>query len=103
MVKLELSEWLKPADVVGDTAIVFLDEGVLSVSDFEGVTRPSFEISVSLGVDKSRKWNMNLTSQRVVASLFGDDTSLWVGQKVVLFLADQNVQGKMKKVIYVRD
>lgn len=106
MAKLELSKWLTKEDIKGDTKAEFTDAGNFVEQEFEGKKSEAFVIGVSLslgGVPAKRLWTMNKTSQRAVASHFGLDTDKWVGQSVILFLADTQVAGKMKKVIYARE
>lgn len=105
MVELQLDRYLKSDDFVQgqDLKVVFTNEGVFEEQSFDG--KPSVEVFV-IGVkfgDQSRLWTMNKTSQRVVAGLLGFETKSWVGAHVSLFVADQNVSGKIRKVIYVRD
>lgn len=100
MVKLELSTWLKPDEFPqsGELLVTFVDEGEV----VDGQYGKQFEVTVEAGKGQRRRWSMNVTSQRAVASLLGDETSQWVGQQVQLFLATQMVDGKQKKVIYAK-
>jgi len=99
-----LDEWLK-ADMLSareDTVLVFSDEGQFGEFTTEsGETKETFDIGVSSPKWRGR-WTMNKTSQRAVASLYGPDTKEWVRKKVSVFLADTNIGGKMRKVIYAR-
>ena len=61
-----------------------------------------FEIMVEAGENVRRKWSVNKTSQRAVSERLSLDTGRWVGKSADLFLADQQVDGKMKKVVYAR-
>ena len=104
MVELQLSEWLKPADVgTNDKIVVFLNEGAFG--EFikkDGSKKPTFEIKVALDEKVSKTWTMNPTSQTTIANILGKNTKAWIGKKAILFLADQNIDGVMKKVIYAR-
>ena len=46
------------------------------------------------------KWLANKTSVRKLAKKYGTDSENWIGKKVKLWLAQQNVGGVMKDVIY---
>jgi hypothetical protein len=45
---------------------------------------------------------MNMTSQRAVAQAYGIDTKQWIGKSVKVFVAQANVRGTMRKIIYAR-
>ena len=104
MVELELEKWLRPDDIKGDMELVFVDEGEKGEIPKDEGQKPveTFEISVEFNKGERKLWTMNKTSQRAVAGAYGTDTKQWIGQTVTVFLADQNVHGEMKKVIYAR-
>lgn len=107
MVELVLSDWLKPDEFPenGELKGQFYDEGLLKEQTLNGEQKQVFEIGVQFLRDKQvvqRRWTMNKTSQRAVAELYGPETKQWVGQPVEIFLNTENVQGKMRKVMYAR-
>jgi hypothetical protein len=104
MVQLQLKEWLSVDDFPknGILKVTFQDEGEFTKGTFDGKEVDQFEIGVMLPAGEVKKWTMNKTSQRAVAEHYGADTGKWVKQTAELFLMDQNVSGKIKKVIYAR-
>lgn len=105
MVQLQLKEWLKADDFPrsGVLLVTFTDAGEFGTATFDGQESETFEIGIKFGSPaESRRWTMNKTSQRAVAEHFGSNTDKWVGQNAALFLADTNIAGKIKKVIYAR-
>jgi len=104
MVILDLKLWLKAEDVEPEAELIFLDDGEDTVIPQEG-EKPDievFEIGVSLPNKEIRRWTMNETSKKAVAQTYGIDTGKWVGKKVTVYTARQNVMGTEKNVIYAR-
>lgn len=58
-----------------------------------------YEILIELEGEKY-KWLANKTSVRKLAKEHGKDSENWLGKNVRLWLAQQNVNGTMKDVIY---
>lgn len=104
MPELELNEWLKAEDLSdeGDTVVEFLDEGEFVDGEFEGKKTVQFVISVGIDNVGARKWTMNKTAQRAVASHYGSDTAKWVGKKARVYFLPQMVSGKERNVIFAR-
>jgi len=104
MAELDLELWLKADDFENDEEVEFTDAGEKTeIPTPNGEeNKEGFEIGIKLPNGESRKWTMNKTSQRAVAQKYGVLTDRWVGKKVKLFKADQNVRGEMKQVIYAR-
>lgn len=104
MPELDLNVWLKPEDVEPEVELVFEDSGkktVIPGKDKEP-DKPAFEITVIFPNGDTRAWTMNMTSQRAVAATYGTNSDNWVGKKVTLFTAEQNVRGTLRKVIYAK-
>lgn len=104
MPELDLEAWLKAEDVDPEAELEFIDGGGHGeIPGKDGVAPTKvFEIGVKFKNGETRKWTMNMTSQRAVATTYGTNSDKWVGKKVVVFVTDQNVRGTMKKVIYAR-
>ena len=104
MPELELAEWLKGDDIVGDVELEFTDVGKgTEIPQGEGKDpKKAFEIGIIFPNKAKRVWTMNLTSQRAVAKTYGTNTDNWVGKKVVVFTSEENVRGTMRKTIYAR-
>ena len=101
MVKLKTSEYLKAADLDGDTTVEFVDEGRYVDSSFKddaGNTKQNFNITIKFG-DTEKSWSMNKTSQRTVAEAYGNDTDQWVGQTAILKKVQMMVGKEMRDVI----
>ena len=104
MPELDIDQWLKPADVKPKAELEFTDageSGLIHNAEGEPSTK-TFEIGVKFIDGSKRKWTMNKTSQRAVATLYGTNTDNWVGKIVEAFVVPQNVRGTMKDVIYAR-
>ena len=101
MVKIsDLDEYLH-ADATGDGDIIEITGKARSISEEESVFGRSYiEVPVKLSDGKSKVWTPNKTSLKALAKVFGDDADLWVGKKVKLAVARQNVRGEMKDVLY---
>jgi len=102
--KLDVEVWLRPEDLGReDVVVTFVSEGEVGVYvEADGSERPNFDIGVTLPGGEPRRWTMNKTSQRAVASRLGADTKDWVGKSARVFAIEQNINGKLRKVIYAR-
>lgn len=52
------------------------------------------------GSEDEMKWMPNKTSLKSIVAVMGDESDAWHGKKIGLFLIDQNVGGKIKKIVY---
>lgn len=104
MPELNLDTWLKPEDIKKCSKGKFVDEGKASEIPGEGDKpgTPTFEIGVELDDGTKRVWTINKTSQRAIAQSYGFNTAYWIGKHFEAFLSTQNVNGRMKDVIYAR-
>lgn len=51
--------------------------------------------------DEEVKWFANKTSLKALRSSFGtSEASEWIGREIKLWVVEENVQGKLKQVIY---
>lgn len=92
----------------------------LTVNDFDGkdsmkvtihekprIVKTKFQddqplIVVEYGINK-RVWWANWTSMNAIIDQFGTEEERMVGKELNLVLVKQPVQGKMKKLIYLKD
>lgn len=104
MPNLDLDMWLTPQDVEKSNIGKFIDEGENSEIPQQPPLppKPSFEIGIELADGNRRVWTMNKTNQRTISRAYGTDTRKWVGKPFELFISVQNINGTMKKVIYVK-
>ena len=58
-----------------------------------------YELTLEVN-DEELKWLANKTSLRALRGAFGNDTDGWVEKSIKLWVVEQLVQGKMKRVIY---
>jgi UDP-glucose 4-epimerase len=58
-----------------------------------------YQLVVTLGEDML-KWMPNKTSLKSIIAVLGDESDAWLDKEIGIFLIDQNVSGKMKKVAY---
>jgi len=89
------------ATMVYDGDIVqLLDEGVFKEPEVTKLSRTVFHIRVRLQDGRKKIWSMNKTTRRRLAKAWGDDSSNWVGKNVKISITQQNVQGKMRDVLW---
>jgi len=101
MVKIsDLDEYLH-ADAVEDGDIIEITGKARRITEEESAFgRAYLEMSIKLPSGESKIWTPNKTSLRSLAKSFGDDADHWIGKKVKINIAHQNVRGEMKDVIY---
>lgn len=103
MAKLTIDTlWLEPKDIGAGVEVEFLNEGGINPKSETGLDNDLFEIEIKLPSGEKRAWTMNKTSQRAVARQFGMDTNKWIGKKVKLMTVQQNINGQLKDVVYVK-
>lgn len=103
MAKLTIDTlWLDSKEIGVGVDVEFLDEGGINPKSETGLDNDLFEITIKLPNGEGRAWTMNKTSQRAVARQFGMDTTKWVGKKVRLMTVQQNINGQLKDVVYVK-
>lgn len=66
---------------------------------FEDRTRDRYQLTVMLDGDELT-WMPNKTALKTIVAAYGDESDNWAGKSVGMYLLDQNVAGKMKKVAY---
>lgn len=67
---------------------------------FEDRTNDRYQLVVTFADGEDLKWMPNKTSLKSIVAAFGDESDTWLGKEISIFLVDQNVSGKMKKVPY---
>jgi hypothetical protein len=96
----------------------------LTADELEGATQKTPKLAVIKGIEKKKaedlpfesktdryeivveiegeqyKWLANKTSVRKLAKKYTTESENWIGKKVNLWIAQQNVGGAMKNVIY---
>ena len=104
MPMLDIDMWLTPQDVERSNKGEFINEGeFLEIPQGENKPpRKVFEIGVKLEDGSRRVWIMSKTNQRTIARAYGPDTKNWIGRSFELFILLQNINGIIKKVIYVK-
>ena len=56
---------------------------------------------LALEIDgEEMKWMANKTSLRILQAAFGNEAESWIDKEIKLYVTEQMVQGKMKKVVY---
>ncbi len=101
MVKIsDLDEYLH-ADAVENGDVIEITGKARQISQEESAfERTYLEIPVKLSNGRNKVWTPNKTSLKALAKTLGDDADFWVGKKVKLTVARQNVRGKMMNVLY---
>jgi len=104
MPELDVDLFLRAVDIKPEKEVLIIDAGAPGeIPGEEGKpATPTFELGVELPDGKKRKWTMNKTSQRAIATVLGTNTDDWVGKTVTLYTVEQNVRSKFIDVIYAR-
>lgn len=58
-----------------------------------------YQLTVEIDGDELM-WTPNKTSLKAIIAVHGDESDNWIEKSVGIFLVDQNVSGKMKKIAY---
>jgi hypothetical protein len=98
----DLDLWLKPEDIGKESIIEIISPHRVKPKEETSFDSDVSEVTIRLPNKEERLWTMNMTSLRMVAQLYGQNSDKWVGKKVTLFTKEQNVRGKDKLVIYVK-
>jgi len=107
MVEIPVEMWLKADEIAdkGDVTVVFIDEGEIKKAETTGFKDDVFEIGIEIdlgGKVEKRRWTMNTTSMKAVATMYGRDSAAWVGKKAIIYVEDVMVGGKKRKAIFAR-
>ena len=104
MPELDVDLFLQAKDIAPESEVLVIDAGENGeIPGEEGKPATiTFELGIQLKDGNKRKWTMNKTSQRAVATILGTNTDNWVGKTIMLYAVPQNVRGTMKDVIYAR-
>ena len=100
--KVNLGDFLKADMVKNGDIIEFYDEGEetesKSFSNEDGTPKIQFNIKIKMPDGSIKTATMNLTSRRLIAAEYSDESKEWIGKKAVLNLVMTN-QGK-KSIIF---
>lgn len=66
---------------------------------FENRDNDRYQLTVDL-VGDELTWMPNKTALKVIVAAYGDESDHWIGKEIGVYLLEQNVAGKMKKVAY---
>jgi hypothetical protein len=103
MVKIKASEFLKAEHVKSGDTVTFLDEGSYTESSFKdanGNPKQNFNIGVSLEDGTEKTATINWTSQKSLASSWGQETADWVGRQAKINLSETRIGSKKVTVVY---
>jgi len=101
MPELQLNDWLTPDDITDEhNTVQFMDEGEYTTGEFDGKAVEQFVITVMLKGVGQRKWTMNKTAQRAVASHHGVDTAKWIDKEAELYVENMMVGNAKRRVIF---
>lgn len=94
------ADWAIPAGV---EIVKIVTEAVPVEKTFEGKNKKIFECEIECETSNKdvKTWGMNITSQKSLIKLFGNETKDWVGKRVAIQYV--NVQGSDKKSIQVNE
>lgn len=60
-----------------------------------------YQLTILLGSEQEEyTWLPNKTSLKSIVAVHGDESDNWIDKEIGIFLVEQNVSGKMKKVPY---
>lgn len=86
------SNFLKADDLGGQTPVVTISEVTLEEI---GQGRDKEQKLIIAFQGKSKKMVCNKTNASTIAKLHGDDTDLWIGQRITLLAREVEFQGEM--------
>lgn len=58
-------------------------------------------LPIKLSNEKVREWIPNKTSIKKMVEFWGDNTETWTSKRALFTIAQQNVRGEMKDIIFV--
>lgn len=58
-----------------------------------------YQLTVMIG-EEEYTWLPNKTALKSILAVHGEESDNWIGKEIGIFLVEQNVSGKMKKVPY---
>jgi len=104
--RITIDSFLKPenlADATKESPVeaTVLDVSLILAADLgfpSDEDRYSIRVQLSDGMDYL--WMPNKTSLRALVTSLGSESDAWATKKIKLYSLEQNVSGKMKKVIY---
>ena len=103
--KIEIpSTFLSADDIEDGEEIQLMDEGEWKElpKQYQTPERKEvlqFQVKLSNGDEKIL--SLNLTSMKALTAEYGSDSLDWIKKPVKILLVTQNIQGELKKVIYV--
>jgi len=100
MPKIDTNNYLRAADFEGEINVVVIDAGKFVEKEYSGKTSKKLEVGIQMPDKTIKTYSINWTSQRAIAKAYGDTTEEWVGKSIVLFKAQQPVNGVMKDIVY---
>ena len=90
-------EWAKLGkDFEEGDVLTIASEGDIVSGEFGD--RHVFKITVKGG---EKNLSFNQTTLNYLVDAYGDDSTLWNGKEVKVWVVDQNVQGKIRGVVYL--
>jgi hypothetical protein len=96
----DLDEYLH-AEVVRDGDVITITGKARYVNVEESLFgKPYLEIPIETPGGETKTWTPNKTTLKNLAKQYGDETDLWIGKKIKLTIARQNVRGEMRDVLY---
>ena len=85
MVKVPLGDFLQAAQIKGGEVVVFADEGWTSESKMyknaDGTPKQDFNMRIEFPDGEMKKVTLNLSSRRLLAARYGNDSKNWVTKK----------------------
>lgn len=93
------SKYLKASDIEGETVAVIKGVQMEQMKDQEG----NEETKPVLYFTEYKPMVLNMTNARAIESLYGDDTDVWPGNQVTLFVVEVSAFGKTTPALRIRD
>ena len=89
------SAWLKCDDLDGDTKVTISNFTVETLAD--GSQKPAVEFA-----ELEKPMILNKTNSKSIAAIWGDETTGWLGKKILLYQTEVNFMGEMHPCIRIR-
>ena len=99
-------KYLSGNTVIGlkDKTFIIDDSGHFeAMKQADETTQSKFILSVKLTDDSVIDWILNETNKKILRKRLGNDTENWIGKGGEFITIKQNVRGKMRDVVYVKE
>ena len=89
-------------DVREGDVVMIADEGaIVTFNEGKANEAKKLELSFNLANNEVKKWPLNNTTMKAFREAWGKDSKKWIGKEATVGISVQNVNGTMRKIIYL--